>query len=189
AGNTTTSSATSITVDTTAPSVGITAPSSGATLSGTVTVTADASDNVAVAGVQFQLDGANLGAETTMAPYSTSWDTTTASDASHTLTAIARDAAGNITTASGVPVTVTNNTGNTIRIEETTSAVEFFRVWTQNYTGAPGGWSGGSAAFSVEATARATLSFTGTGASWIGWRGPQQGIANGDRHNVASGTT
>ena len=75
-----------------------------------------------------------------------------------------------------------------IRIEETTTAVEFFRVWTQNYTGAPGGWSGGSAAFSVEATGRATLSFTGTGASWIGWRGPQQGIANVYLDNVAVGS-
>src|SRR5258708_18493752 len=54
--------------DTTPPTVSITSPSSGATVSGTITVTANASDNVGVAGVQFKLDGANLGAEDTTAP-------------------------------------------------------------------------------------------------------------------------
>ena len=39
-------------------------------MSGTVTVTATASDNVGVVGVQFRLDGADLGAEDTAAPYS-----------------------------------------------------------------------------------------------------------------------
>ena len=52
--------------DTTPPTVSITAPASGATVSGTaVTVSATAADNVRVAGVQFKLDGANLGAEDT----------------------------------------------------------------------------------------------------------------------------
>ncbi len=45
-------------------------------MNGTVTVTANASDNDAVAGVQFKLDGADLGVEDTSAPYSVSWDTT-----------------------------------------------------------------------------------------------------------------
>ena len=35
----------------------------------TVTVSATAADNVGVAGVQFKLDGANLGAEDTTSPY------------------------------------------------------------------------------------------------------------------------
>src|SRR6267142_512193 len=59
--------------DTTPPSVSITAPASGATVSGTTSVTASASDNVGVVGVQFRLDGSNLGAEDTTAPYSVSW--------------------------------------------------------------------------------------------------------------------
>ena len=42
----------------------MTAPAAGATVSGTVSVSATASDNVGVVGVQFLLDGANLGAET-----------------------------------------------------------------------------------------------------------------------------
>src|SRR5262249_35084731 len=54
-----------VTVDTTAPTVSIPAPSTGATVSGVINITANATDNVAVAGVQFLLDGANLGAEVT----------------------------------------------------------------------------------------------------------------------------
>ena len=68
-----------------------------------------AADNVGVAGVQFKLDGANLGAEDTAAPYSVSWNTTTAANGSHTLTAVARDAAGNTTTSAAVTVTVDND--------------------------------------------------------------------------------
>src|SRR5207248_4699384 len=80
----------------------------GATIRGTVTVSANASDNVGVAGVQFLLDGANLGAEVTAAPYAVSWGTTVAANGIHTLTARARDAAGNQTTASAVTVPVSN---------------------------------------------------------------------------------
>ena len=47
-----------------------------------MTVSANASDNVGVAGVQFYLDGALLGTEDTTAPYSVSWNTTTATNAS-----------------------------------------------------------------------------------------------------------
>ena len=92
--------------DTTGPTVSLTAPMSGATISGTVPVTATASDNVGVAGVQFLLDGNNLGAEDTTAPYSISWDTSTATNGSHVLTARARDAAGNSTTSAATTVTV-----------------------------------------------------------------------------------
>src|SRR5204862_1438779 len=85
-----------------------TAPATGAAVSGAVTVSANASDNVGVAGVQFLLDGANLGSEDTAAPYSISWDTTAATNGTHTLTARARDAAGNQTTSSAVTITVSN---------------------------------------------------------------------------------
>jgi hypothetical protein len=94
--------------DTTPPTVSITFPASGATVSGTTSVTASASDNVGVVGVQFRLDGFNLGAEDTAAPYSVSWNTASASNGSHTLTAVARDAAGNVSPVSA-PVTVTVN--------------------------------------------------------------------------------
>src|SRR5207302_1440553 len=98
-----------ITTDVTPPTVSITAPSAGATVSGTVSVTAIASDNVGVAGVQFPLDGANLGTEVTVAPYATSWTTTSATNALHTLTAVARNAAGIRATSAAVGVTVSND--------------------------------------------------------------------------------
>src|SRR5438105_4491268 len=56
--------------DTKPPSVAITSPAANASVSGTVSVSANASDNVGVVGVQFKLDGAVLGAEDTSAPYS-----------------------------------------------------------------------------------------------------------------------
>ena len=94
--------------DTTPPTASITSPAGGATVSGTTSVSATAADNIGVAGVQFKLDGAALGAEETSAPYSVGWDTTAASNGSHTLTALARDAAGNQTTSVAVTVTVAN---------------------------------------------------------------------------------
>jgi hypothetical protein len=93
--------------DTTPPTVSIVLPAVGATVSGTVTVLASAADNVGVVGVQFKLDGVNLGTEDTVAPYSVSWNTSLATKGTHTLTAVARDAAGNTTTSSSVTVTVT----------------------------------------------------------------------------------
>ena len=71
-------------------------------------VTATASDNVGVVGVQFKLDGANLGAEDTTSPYSVTWNTTSVANGSHTLAAVARDAASNQTTAPTLTVIVDN---------------------------------------------------------------------------------
>jgi hypothetical protein len=79
-------------------------------VAGTVTVSASASDSVGVVGVQFRLDGTNLGAEVASPPYSVSWDTTTAANGTHTLTAVARDAAGNTTTSAPVSVNDSNRT-------------------------------------------------------------------------------
>ena len=110
AGNirTATLSVTYTALDSTPPTVSITAPNSGASVSGVVTVTATASDNVGVAGVQFLLDGVALGAEQSGPPFSLPWNTTTASNGAHTVSARARDAAGNVSTSVAVPVTVTN---------------------------------------------------------------------------------
>jgi hypothetical protein len=97
--------------DTAPPTVAVVWPSSGATLAWTVTVIADASDNVGVAGVEFLVDGAPVGAQATAEPngrYWIAWDTTTVPNGSHALAARARDAAGNTTTSTGVPVTVAN---------------------------------------------------------------------------------
>ena len=72
-------------------------------------MSANASDNVGIAGVQFQLDGKNLGGVITGAgpAYGFSWDTTAAANGSHTVAAIASDTTGNTATSS-VSVTVNN---------------------------------------------------------------------------------
>jgi hypothetical protein len=112
AGNQTTATSVSVTVanDTTAPTVELTTPAAGATLAGAVTVAATASDNVHVITVQFMLDGAPLGEEATIAPYSLTWNTTTVANGAHTVTAVARDALGNWAMATSVSVTVANDT-------------------------------------------------------------------------------
>jgi hypothetical protein len=121
--------------DTTAPAVSITAPSASAMLTGPAALTAAASDSVGVAGVQFKLDGASLGAEDTATPYSLSWNTGTASNGSHTLTAVARDAAGNVTTSSNVMVTVSNGTPPTILFQEGFENASLnLRGWYDNTT-------------------------------------------------------
>jgi hypothetical protein len=96
--------------DTTPPSVTMTAPSAGATVSGnTVTVSANASKpGGAVAWVQFLLDGATLGSQVTAPPYTILWDSTTAANAGHTLSAKATDTGGNQATSAPVAVTVSN---------------------------------------------------------------------------------
>jgi YVTN family beta-propeller protein len=97
--------------DSTPPTVSISNPIAGATVSGSaITLSANASDNVEVAGVQFKLDGINLGSEDTSAPYSIIWNSLTAPSGSHTLAAVARDTAGNTTSSTVITVNVNNTT-------------------------------------------------------------------------------
>jgi hypothetical protein len=96
--------------DTTLPAVAITSPPNGSTVSGSITITANASDNIGVAGVQFRLNGVNLGAEDTTAPYSVAWNTATTAAGVHLLTAAARDAAGNASVSDAVTVTIAGDT-------------------------------------------------------------------------------
>ncbi len=89
------------------PLLSISAPAQGSVISGTVVVSVNASDNVGVAGVRFEIDGVDAGPEDTAAPYLGSWDTTLLGNGPHIVTAIARDAAGNSSQAV-VTVTVAN---------------------------------------------------------------------------------
>jgi beta-glucanase (GH16 family) len=95
--------------DITPPVVALTAPKTNATVSGIVTLTASSTDNVAVTAVQFKLDNSNIGTEDTASPFTFSWNTASTTNGTHTLTAVARDAAGNKTISAGVSVTVKNS--------------------------------------------------------------------------------
>ncbi len=119
AGNVTTSAATSVTVDNTAPPT--TAVSSAAPSTADPSkwdVTATAADDKGVTRVEFYADDAKF-AEDITAPYTATWDTldplTTAYDGSHTLTTKAYDTSGQVTTSAGLAVTVANSTGSEYR--------------------------------------------------------------------------
>src|ERR1044072_7678284 len=64
-------------------------------LSGIVKITALADDDIGVTGVQFQLDGVNLGPEILAYPFTLNWNSSTVADGIHTISVVARDAAGN----------------------------------------------------------------------------------------------
>lgn len=125
AGNSATSPQKNFTViaDTTPPSVALITPQAGATVGGNaVTVSVNAYDNVpGTVGVQFLLDGANIGSEITAPPYSISWNASLATNATHVLSARARDTVGN--SAVSLPVSVTvSNSGPSVTTSYTPSA-------------------------------------------------------------------
>jgi Bacterial Ig domain len=103
-GQQTTSSGVTISIAS-APSINIVSPTGG-NLSGTVTLTANATSAAGIASVQFQLDGLNLGSAITGTgpTFSMSWNTASATNGAHTLTAIATDTLGQQTTSSGVKI-------------------------------------------------------------------------------------
>lgn len=94
------------------PALVIDAPAQGATMSGTVQLSATASDNVGVAGVQFKRgcpsSCVNIGPEITTGPYTYNLDTTGLTNGTYSITATARDAEGNTITDIPIDVTINN---------------------------------------------------------------------------------
>ncbi len=97
-------------LDGVAPTATITAPANGAAVTGSVAIAANASDDIGVDRVEFLLDGALLGSDTT-APYTYSWNSSTASNGAHALQARAVDLVGNTGSSAPVNVTVSGGTG------------------------------------------------------------------------------
>lgn len=93
--------------DRTPPKVALSAPAAGAAVSGTISVTATASDNLQVASVEFYAGPTLVGTDST-APYAISWATSSLADGSYTLTAHAVDVGGNVTISAARTVTVVN---------------------------------------------------------------------------------
>ncbi|MBP6962250.1 hypothetical protein KBB49_01805 [Candidatus Saccharibacteria bacterium] len=92
----------------TAPVVTITSPLDGSDVNGSnQSISASVNDDFGILGVQFMVDGVNLGAEDTTAPYSTPWNTYATPNGSHTVSAKARNIVG-LNTTSNANVTVTN---------------------------------------------------------------------------------
>jgi len=123
--------------DTTAPSTSITSPAGGATVSGTTTLTASATDNVGVSRVDFFV-GTSLVGSATAAPYSLAWNTTGVANGTYALTTKAYDAAGNVGTSATVSVTVSNGTGGTCSTTEQLLLNAGFESGTASWTATSG---------------------------------------------------
>jgi endonuclease G len=101
--------------DTTPPTAALTSPAGGAPVSGTVTLTASASDDVGVTSVDFAVDGTVV-ATATGAPYSVTWTSSSVWNGPHSITATAHDAAGNTGTSAAVSVSVGNYPGAALSV-------------------------------------------------------------------------
>lgn len=116
------------------PTVSITSPADGATVTGIVTITGDATDDIGVEKVDFYYDSTLIGTDTT-SPYSVDWDSTAVTDGTYTITATAIDTAFQEASDS-ISVTVDNendppvadagpdqsvNTGSTVLLDGTGS--------------------------------------------------------------------
>lgn len=167
--------------DPTPPEVEITAPSAGAAVSGTINVSAGASDDFGVAGVQFLLDGEPLGPEDTSPPYEVPWDARNVADGTHDLAARARDTVGNPAMSGTVTVTVANGSvlaRSTKRLEESGAVLAPPGMWAEADSARFGVvLSGGRAVHSSTAGARATFTFKGKGVRWVGFPCERCGVA------------
>lgn len=95
--------------DTLAPTNTLTAPTNGQAVSGTLTITATADDNIGVTAVRFYI-GTTLVNEDPVVNYSYDWDSSTVVNGSYTVSALALDAAGNSTWSATNTITVSNAT-------------------------------------------------------------------------------
>ncbi|NOX20558.1 MAG: hypothetical protein GXO99_04770 [Nitrospirae bacterium] len=106
--------------DTTPPTVSITSPQDGETVEGTITITADATDDVGVTGVTFYIDNQETATVAT-APYTYTWDTTTAKTTitTHQIMAKAYDAGGNEGISDAITVTIDNPLKGVVNLQGT----------------------------------------------------------------------
>jgi hypothetical protein len=97
--------------DTTPPVVVVLSPASGSTASGTaVLLSASSTDNVAVAGVTFYINGVKIAGELTSSTtiFSENWDSTATSSGIASIIAVARDTSNNYATSTPVSFTILN---------------------------------------------------------------------------------
>ncbi|MBY0539776.1 hypothetical protein K2P56_05125 [Patescibacteria group bacterium] len=160
-------------VDGALPVVTVTYPTASQTASGTIVLTASSTDNVAVAGVQFKVDGNNFGAEDTSAPYSINLDTTTLVNGAHTVSAVARDTSDNTASSSVINFTVNNVAPYvpTLKVRKATNQQRVSTTTVQTDTDLTLGLEGGKTyiidgvifASAVNGTPDIKINFGGTG--------------------------
>jgi hypothetical protein len=97
--------------DTTPPTVSFSTPAAGATVSGSVTLSTVASDSGSgVAGIQYVVDGINVGAPVTGSPYSMAFDTTQLANGTHVIGVYGWDNQHNVSLVTTITVTISNAT-------------------------------------------------------------------------------
>lgn len=96
------------------PTVTLTNPAEGSSVSGSITVSANASDDNGVTQVEFFVDGVSIGADST-SPYQATWNTTTYADGPHSVKAVATDTAAQ-TGEDTNNVTVANNVSTVLHV-------------------------------------------------------------------------
>lgn len=92
-------------VDTEDPSVTLTSPVNNAAVSGSVAITASATDNEAVAKVEFRINGM-LFATDSSAPFAATWNAASAASGYYVIEAKATDSSGNVSAADSVQVVI-----------------------------------------------------------------------------------
>ncbi|MEN9649403.1 MAG: hypothetical protein RL094_370 [Candidatus Parcubacteria bacterium] len=148
---------TTASTDAIAPSVSLITPTNASVIATTTTVSASASDNIGVVGVKFYVDTTLIGSEDTVAPYQVSFDTTSVSNASHTIVAVARDAGGNIATSSSATITVDNAGPTLSSVTATPSNTTASISWTTNETSTSQVEYGLTSSYTASSTLDATL--------------------------------
>ena len=111
-------------VDSSAPTVSLAAPLANSTVSGLVSVNANAADNVGVARVELKVNNTVIASDTS-GPFSFSWDTRGVANGMATLTAVAYDAAGNAAASTPVAVNVANSTIAPLPVADTAAPSVF----------------------------------------------------------------
>jgi adhesin/invasin len=169
------------------PIVSLYSPSGPTRLEGTVSLTATAVDDREVVGVQFRLDGQDIGSEVTaespVTKFTLSWNADSWPHGTHTLTATARDAAGNTKTSVGITVTIGSVSPGVSTVSASPTTITA---------------SGGSVVASITVTARdangspisgASVSLSATGSNLITQPVPTDanGVTTGTLSSVAAG--
>ncbi len=125
--------------DTVPPTVTVTAPVSGSTTKGNITLTAMATDNIEVSGVQFYIDGAPIATEISNAPFSLSLNTFTLTNASHFISAQARDTSGNKSMSNRVSFIVNNSRSGAISVSMNRTSILEGEAVTVDFSRSSGG--------------------------------------------------
>ena len=160
--------------DVVAPAASITSPAAG-NIAGVITFSVNATDNDQIASVQFQIDGSNIGAPDTVAPYSISYDTRAALNGPHTLTAVISDRSGNKTTLNqavtmanppavsmtGPSGTISGTVNLTANVTSYDSSVNVqFQIDGGNYGGVQGGGGAHAVGLDTMAVSNAVHTFS-----------------------------